>query len=195
MKLFATILLTSVAAASLFAASIPRCDITGTDKSGKIELTPGSCENGVRTIIQNWGDETTRPYRLTTAGIKPVSTEWSSCKLVFTPQKSGTVILALCGQSAKRVEDRNWLTVSRLTINGKPVSNSDLKQVFERKGQKIPTGYNVARNPVYLADGGPDGAAGMTVNHDNRLYRAIQVEAGKPVTVEFMAKAAQAPAK
>lgn len=195
MKLFATILLTSAAAASLFAASIPRCDITGTDRTGKIKLTPGTIEGGMRTTIQNWGDTATRPYRLTAAAVKPVTNEWSSCKLVFTPEKSGTVILSICGQSAKNVEDRGWLTVSRLTINGKPVSNSDLKQVFERKGQKIPTGYNVARNPVYLADGGPDGAAGMTVNHDNRLYRPIQVEAGKPVTVEFMAKAAQAPTK
>ena len=47
---------------------------------------------------------------------------------------------------------------------------------------------------VYVADGGPDGAAAMLVNHDSRLTRVIKVEGGQPVTVEYMAKAVETPA-
>ena len=168
MKLFATLFLSAVTTASLFAASIPRCDITGMGKDGKVKLTPGKVEGGLRVSTQNWGAEETRPYRLTAAG-KAVGAEWTLCKLVFTPENSGAVVVSLCGQSAKKVEDR--------------------------KGKLIPNGFWFSRNPVYVADGGPDGAAGVTVNHDNRLCRTIKVEAGKPVTIEFMAKAAPAPAE
>ena len=41
MKLFATLALAAMTAGPLFAASIPRCDITGLDKAGKVKLTPG----------------------------------------------------------------------------------------------------------------------------------------------------------
>ena len=193
MKLFATLALSALTAASLFAASIPRCDITGMGKDGKVKLTPGKVEGGLRVSTQNWGAEETRPYRLTAAG-KAVGAEWTLCKLVFTPENSGMVGLSLCGQSAKKVEDRGWLAVSKFSVNGTPVSNADMKQVTDRKGKQIPNGFWFSRNPVYVADGGPDGAAGVIVNHDNRLGRSIKVEAGKPVTVEFMAKAAEAPA-
>ena len=66
--------------------------------------------------------------------------------------------------------------------------------MFERRRRRSEAA-RFSRNPVYVADGGPDGAAGVTVNHDNRLCRTIKVEAGKPVTIEFMAKAAPAPAE
>lgn len=194
MKLFATLALSALTAASLFAASIPRCDVTGTSKEGKVKLTPGKLEGGLRVSNQGWGPEETRPYRLTAAG-KAIGSEWTLCKLVFTSENSGTVVVGLCGQSAKKVEDRGWLTVSKLSINGTPVPNADMKKAVDRKGKLIPNGFWFSRNPVYVADGGPDGAAGVTVNHDNRLCRTIKVEAGKPVTIEFMAKAAEAPAK
>ena len=115
--------------------------------------------------------------------------------MTFIPENSGKLQLALCGQAAKKVEDRGWLTVTNLSINGKLVPNADLKKVYERNGKQIPNGFWFNRNPVYVSDGGPDGAAGVTVNHDNRLIRPFMVEAGKPVTIEFMAKAAEAPAK
>ncbi len=194
MKLFATLALAAMTAVPLFAASIPRCDITGLDKAGKVKLTPGKIEGGLRVSNQNWGAEETRPFRLTAAG-KAIGPEWTRCKLTFIPENSGKLQLALCGQAAKKVEDRGWLTVTNLSINGKLVPNADLKKVYERNGKQIPNGFWFNRNPVYVSDGGPDGAAGVTVNHDNRLIRPFMVEAGKPVTIEFMAKAAEAPAK
>lgn len=36
MKLFATLILSTMAAASLVAASIPRCDLNGAGKSGNV---------------------------------------------------------------------------------------------------------------------------------------------------------------
>ena len=91
-------------------------------------------------------------------------------------------------------EARGWLAVSKLSVNGTPVSNADLKKVSDRNGKQIPNGFWVYGKTVYVADGGPDGAAAMLVNHDSRLTRVIKVEGGQPVTVEYMAKAVETPA-
>ena len=85
MKLFATLALAAMTAVPLFAASIPRCDITGLDKAGKVKLTPGKIEGGLRVSNQNWGAEETRPFRLTAAG-KAIGPEWTRCKLTFIPE-------------------------------------------------------------------------------------------------------------
>ena len=195
MKLFATLILSTMAAASLVAASIPRCDLNGAGKSGNVKLNPGTVDGGMRVARQTWGPEETRQFRLVAVAAKPVGPEWTLCKFTFTPETSGSVYLAVGGQWAKTPEARGWLAVSKLSVNGTPVSNADLKKVSDRNGKQIPNGFWFNRNPVYVSDGGPDGAAGVTVNHDNRLIRPFMVEAGKPVTIEFMAKAAEAPAK
>ncbi len=193
MKLFATFILSVVAAASLVAASIPRCDLTGITKEGKVKLTPGSSD-GWRVVQPEWGPEETRPYRLSATATRPVGAEWTLCKFVFTPESSGNVSLLIGGQWAKTAEERGWLAVSKFSVNGTPVSNADLKKATDRKGTMIPHGFWAYGKTQYDADGGPDGAAAMIVNHDNRLTRSIKVEAGQPVTIEFMAKAAPAPA-
>ena len=194
MKLFATLILSAVAAASLVAASIPRCDLNGITKEGKIKLTPGTVDGGMRVTTQGWGPEETRPYRLTAYAGKAIGPEWTLCKFVFTPETSGPVYLSIGGQWAKTAEARGWLAVSKFSVNGTPVSNADLKKVTDHKGTKIPNGFWTYGKTVYVADGGPDGAAAMLVNHDSRLTRTLKVEAGKPVTVEYMAKAVEAPA-
>ena len=195
MKLFATFILSAMAAASLFAASIPRCDVSGVTREGKIKLVPGKVDGGMWGINQSWGPEETRPCRLSAAASRPIGTKWTLCKFVFTPEASGPVYLSIGGQWAKTAEERGWLAVSKFSVNGTPLSNADLKQVTDQKGKLIPNGFWTYGTPVYLADGGPDGAAAMVVNHDSRLTRTIKVEAGKPVTIEFMAKAAPAPAE
>ena len=118
----------------------------------------------------------------------------SHYKFTFTPETSGSVSLAVGGQWAKTPEARGWLAVSKLSVNGTPVSNADLKKVSDRNGKQIPNGFWVYGKTVYVADGGPDGAAAMLVNHDSRLTRVIKVEGGQPVTVEYMAKAVETPA-
>jgi len=64
MKLFATLFLSAVTTASLFAASIPRCDVSGVNKTGNVKLTPGSVEGGMKVIHQTWGDQATRQHRI-----------------------------------------------------------------------------------------------------------------------------------
>ena len=103
--------------------------------------------------------------------------------------------LSIGGQWGKTENDRAWMLVSKLAINGQPVTNSDMKKTTNRNGKIMPNGFWLGGKKVkYVADGGPDGAAAVAVNHDNRVYRTIKVEAGKPVTVEYMAKATEAPA-
>ena len=194
MKLFATLFLSAVTTASLFAASIPRCDLTGITKEGKVKLTPGTSD-GWRVTPQGWGPAETRAYRLSASATKPVGAEWTLCKFVFTPETSGNVYLSIGGQWAKNAEERGWLAVSKLSVNGTPVSNADLKKVTDRKGTMIPNGFWAYGKTQYDADGGPDGAAAMLVNHDSRLTRTFKVEAGKPVTIEYMAKAIENPNK
>ena len=180
MKLFATLILTAAAATSLLAASMPRCDISGVSQKGNVKLTPGTIEGGLQVGRQNWGPEETRPCRLVASTRKVVGPERTVCKFVW----------------ARNVEDRGWLMVGNLKINGTPVTNADMKKTYERNGRTMPNGFWLSgKKSEYVADGGPDGAAGVLVNHDNRLGRSIKVEAGKPVTVEYMAKAAEDPGK
>ena len=194
MKLFATLFLSAVTTASLFAASIPRCDVSGVTKEGKVKLTPGTSE-GWRVTPQGWGPAETRPCRLSAFSTKPVGAEWTLCKFVFTPETSGNVNLSIGGQWGKTENDRAWMLVSKLAINGQPVTNSDMKKTTNRNGKIMPNGFWLGGKKVkYVADGGPDGAVAVAVNHDNRVYRTFKVEAGKPVTVEYMAKATEAPA-
>lgn len=192
MKLQLMLALSALASASLFAASIPRTDIDASKKDASIKLTPGSVEGGFKVFNQSWGPEETRQFRLTSAAPKPVGAEWTLCKLVFTPESDGMVSLSIGGQWAKETADRGWIAVSGLKVNGEAVSNSDLTK-SEKKGDKdVPSGYWMSGKAAYVADGGPDGTGAVIVNHDNRLSRNIKVEAGKPVTVEYMAKAAEA---
>ena len=196
MKLFATLILSAAAATSLLAASMPRCDISGVSQKGNIKLSPGTSGGGMLVTRQNWGPENTRPCRLVASSKKAIGSEWTNCKFIFTPEESGVVTITIGGQWAKNVEDRGWLMVSKLTIDGTPVENADMKKTFERNGRTMPNGFWLSgKKSEYVADGGPDGAAGVLVNHDNRLVRAFKVEAGKLVTVEYMAKAGEDPAK
>ena len=204
MKLFATLFLSAVTTAlflsavttaSLFAASIPRCDVSGVNKTGNVKLTPGTVEGGMKVIHQTWGDQATRQHRISATAPKAIGSEWTLCKFVFTPETSGNVNLSIGGQWGKTENDRAWMLVSKLAINGQPVTNSDMKKTTNRNGKIMPNGFWLGGKKVkYVADGGPDGAAAVAVNHDNRVYRTIKVEAGKPVTVEYMAKATEAPA-
>ena len=192
MKLQLMLALSALASASLFAASIPRTDIDASKKDASVKLTPGSVEGGFKVSNQSWGPEETRQFRLTASSAKPVGTEWTPCKLVFTPESDGMVSLSIGGQWAKETADRGWIAVSGLKVNGEAVSNSDLTKSEKKGGKDVPSGYWMSGKAAYVADGGPDGAGAVIVNHDNRLYRNIKVEAGKPVTVEYMAKAAEA---
>lgn len=192
MKLQLMLALSALASASLFAASIPRIDIDASKKDASVKLTPGSVEGGFKVSNQSWGPEETRQFRLTASAPKPVGAEWTLCKLVFTPESDGIVTLGVGGQWAKETADRGWIAVSGFKVNGEAVDNSDLTKSEKKGGKDVPSGYWMHGKAAYVADGGPNGAGAAIVNHDNRLYRNIKVEAGKPVTVEYMAKAAEA---
>ncbi len=190
MKFFLTLALSAVSVASLFAASIPRTDIDAT--KGKVKLTPGKVEGGFKTSTQSWGDEATRPFRLTSSATKPVGEEWTVCEFVFTPESDGTVTIGVGGQWAKEAADRGWVAVSGFEVNGEAIANSDLSKTEKKNGKDVPAGYWLSGKAAYVADGGPNGTGAVIVNHDSRLYRNIDVKAGKPVTVKYMAKAADA---
>lgn len=192
MKLQLMLALSALASASLFAASIPRTDIDASRKDGSIKLTPGKVEGGLNVSQQNWGPQETRQFRLTASAAKPIGAEWTVCKFVFTPESDGFVSFSIGGQWAKEPAERGWVAVSGLKVNGEAVSNSDMTKSEKKGGKDVPSGFGLSGKAAYAADGGPNGAGAAIVNHDNRLSRSIKVEAGKPVTVEYMAKAAEA---
>ena len=191
MKLFLTLAITAVSAVSLFAGSIPRTDINA---HGKIELEPETVENGLKITHQGWGPKESRAYRLTAAASKTIGDKWTLCKFAFTPKADGKVNLSVGGQWAKKVEDRGWLAVSDIKVNGKLIPNGDFSKTVDKKGKTIPSGFWLSKNAAYAAKGGPDGANAVIVNHDNRIGFGLKVEAGKTVTVEYMAKSVAAPA-
>ncbi len=193
MKFFLTLALAALTSATLFGASIPRTDVVAVGQNKTNKLTPGKVEGGMKVSNQIWGNEATKAFRLIAASPKAlVGEEWIVCKFVFTPESDGEVNLSICGQSAKEAADRGWIAVSGLTVNGEAVSNSDLTKSEQKNGKAVPSGFRVSGKAAYVADGGPNGTGAVIVNHDNRLSRNIKVEGGKPVTVEYKAKAAEA---
>lgn len=189
MKLFLTLVLSAISAVSLFAASIPRTDINAT--RDKVELEPGIVKGGLKVAHPGWGKKETRPFCLTAFASKPIGENWTLCTFTFTPKTAGAVNLSIGGQWAKNVTDRGWMAVSGVKVNGKLIENGDLVKTYDRKGKTFPAKFWISKKATYVAKGGPDGAGAVIVNHDNRLACNLKVEAGKPVTVEYMAKAAE----
>lgn len=192
MKFFLTLALAALSSVALFGASIPRTDVGATGQNKTNKLTPGKVEGGMNVSNQNWGDEATKAFRLSASSPKAIGEEWTVCKFVFTPESDGEVNLSIGGQWAKETADRGWIAVSGLTVNGEAVSNSDLTKSEQKNGKAVPNGFWTSGKAAYVADGGPNGTGAVIVNHDNRLSRNIKVEGGKPVTVEYKAKAAEA---
>lgn len=191
MKTFLTLTLAAIASVSLFAGT-PRVDITSTGENKSNKLTPGTVEGGLKVSLQNWGEKETQSARITAAGTKLTGDDWQLCKLVFTPESDGAVYVAFCGQWAKETADREWLAISAVKVNGEPVSNSDLTATRQQDGKTLPADFGLTGKAAYVADGGPNGTGAAIVNHDSRMGRALKVEGGKPVTIEFMAKPADA---
>jgi len=191
MKLFLTLAITAVSAVSLFASSIPRTDVNA---HGKVELDPAAVEGGFKVAHQNWGPKNSRAYRLTAAASKAIGDKWTLCKFAFTPKTAGQVGVFVGGQWAPKPEDRGWLAVSNIKVNGKLIPNGDFSKTVDKKGKTVPVSFWLSKNTTYAAKGGVNGANAMIVNHDNRIGFGLKVEAGKTITVEYMAKSAAAPA-
>ena len=136
-------------------------------------------------------DPEARKYTLTTwAKQKVPATEWKDYSISFLASSSGSVNVTIGAQWAKKPEDRRWLLVNELKLNNKLYKNGDFREVRKSKdGRMIPVGFWLAKDARYLPNAGDKASPAILVNHDNRLYMTLKVEAGKRYKLTFEVKA------
>lgn len=182
-SLFAAALLCADAADAVF-----RVDFN----SGKdqIVLQPEK-NNEMQAEPMKWvKDPEARKYTLTTwsNGMVP-ATRWKSYRISFVPSSSGSVSISVGAQWAAKPENRHWLLVNRMDLNGKLYANGDFRKTRKsRDDRTIPIGFWLAKDARYLPSSGEAGTPAVLVNHDNRLYFTLKVEAGKPYELRFKIK-------
>lgn len=117
--------------------------------------------------------------------------EWSDYKIRFTPGTSGTVSIAVGGQYAKLPEERAWLLVNGIRLNGKLYANGDFARTYTAKdGKVVPYGFWLSGKATRLPKAGDQDTPAILVNHDNRLSFNIKVKAGREYEFEFKIRAA-----
>ncbi len=116
--------------------------------------------------------------------------DWRKCKFSFIPESAGSVTLSIMGENSRSKDDRGWIAISGLMVDGNPIANSDFAKTTVKNGKPVPDGFTLNGGASHVAGGGPNGSGAVLVNHDNQLSYNLKVEGGRPVTIEFMSKAA-----
>lgn len=120
------------------------------------------------------------------------STEWKEYEFSFTPSVSGSISIAVKGQWSQKPENREWVLVNRIAVNGELVKNGDFKQFWRWKAKnnkQVPNEFILGEKAQYLQDAGKDATPAVLVNHDNPVFFGLNVEAGKTYTVKCLVKA------
>ena len=195
MKKLLALALLAVGFATVQAAdAIFRVDVNGV--KDKIAFTIHQEDDDMKGAPQGWVKQD-KECTITYWALKKIgSTEWKDYEISFTPKKSGTVHISVGGQWAKTPDARPWLLVNKVEMNDKLYPNGDFTKTYKTKdGRVIPNGFWIHGKAKYLPTAGEKGTPAILVNHDNRLTFSLKVEAGKPVTIEYMAKAIENPNK
>lgn len=189
MKYLMTAALATAAFFMVQADSFFRTDLDG--RKNHIELMPGS--NGAVEAVNPMRDgEAQRELIYATGKTKLSSTEWKEYEFSFTPSVSGSISIAVKGQWSQKPENRGWVLVNRISVNGKLVKNGDFKQFWRWKAKnnkQVPNEFILGEKAQYLQNAGKDMTPAVLVNHDNPVFFGLNVEAGKTYTVKCLVKA------
>ncbi len=192
MKKLLTLSLAAVAAFALQADSMFRSDINCVKDQN--ELTVKS--DNMKFDRQSWiKDKAVHKYT-STAWTGKLGEDWQTASYTVTPSKSGDMGFSLQGQWAKNADDRGWILIDNVKINGELAPNGDFKKTWKDKktGKIRPQNFWLSNKAQYVPEGGKDGSAAILVNHDNSGHYTLKnAEAGKAYTIQFTVKAAEAP--
>lgn len=191
MKKLTALLACVIAIGTLSAAPSFRVDITGLEKDAKVKIHAAKADgNTAFSQVAGWRAEADRPYCLTTSSGQLKGTEWSAQSTTFKAEESGTVTVQLCGQWAKEANDREWLLIADVKVNGKLVENGDFAKTATRGDKVVPENFVLSAKAEFMPTAGPNGKGAVKVNHDNRLSVKLAVEAGQTYTISVQAKPA-----
>lgn len=189
MRTFFFLALSFLAAGTLAATPVFRADICGTRKEGTVKLSPAKGKaDSFESANITWGKEEERPFNLSGYGAPLKADAWVEQTFSFRAEETGKVSLMLGGQWAKNAKDREWVLLAGLTVNGQAVPNADFSQVYMDRDRQIPTHFWLHDRGRLVPGAGPAGKNAVLVNHDNRLYYALDVEAGSTYTVTLQVK-------
>ncbi|MEI3038112.1 MAG: hypothetical protein V8T90_03495 [Victivallales bacterium] len=129
------------------------------------------------------------PFVLTMAAKEPLKQEWTEYSVTFVPNRSGKVWIRIGGRWSKEGEERTWLMVDSVRLNGKLLENGDFKEYSERQPDVFrPENWILQHRAEFYIDGGQDKSPACLVNHDSPIVTSFQVRAGEPNTVSVVVK-------
>ena len=128
-------------------------------------------------------------YVLTVNMKDALTSDWTDHSFTFTPNRSGKLWLRIGGRWSKDPEERNWLLVNQVKLNGKLLPNGDFKKYREKKPDVYrPNNWILHNRADYYLDVGENKTPACLVNHDSPITTSFQVRAGEPNTVTIRVK-------
>lgn len=185
----------SLLALPLFAgeeARTVRIDLNAEKDS--VKLAVNATSDGARAGNSEWRKDK-MDYWIT--AVFPSEARWGESSLTFTPAASGRVVIILKGPYVRSAGADSplkliWAYFDEIHATGAVVANPGFEQLQDDKPaswyrQPAPSGVKLP--PESLADLDPiqpaEGRFSARVWHHSSFSQAIQVEAGKPVTLTF----------
>jgi hypothetical protein len=164
-----------------------RTDLSGLEAQPPVKLTSVPPSGAVKIEASRWRPEAERPFSLTAVATAPIPTAYANYEFAFKPENDGVVLIACGAEWAQKVEDRAWLIIAALTINGTevPLFTADLKPE---------PNVTVGRDCQVFAEFVPSTPAAGTnravvsANHDHRLTYRLTVKGGVEYQVQLRAR-------
>lgn len=130
-----------------------------------------------------------KPYVLVVNMKNPLTEKWVDHTFTFTPNRSGKIWLRIGGRWSKDSEERNWLLIDRVMLNGKLLANGDFKEYREKSPDVYrPKNWILQNRADYYLDAGENQTPACLVNHDSPITASFTVRAGEPNTILIRAK-------
>lgn len=121
---------------------------------------------------------------------KEVGENWTPIEFSFVAEKDGFLWLAFGGGWAAAPEERAFIIVDNIKLNGQEAPNGGFETL--NPDFSAPRIWNLgSKSKACLVDDAKEGKKAMKINHDNRIGQGLKVEAGKSYTVSLFAKAAK----
>ena len=168
-----------LAAALAFPALLPateaRVDLNGIKEGIQFTKTAG---DGVNLYKATWVKPEEQSQRVFLQ--KKLSGDYQEVAFTFTADKSGTIWIAFGGNWMEKAEERPFVLLDDITINGEALPNGGFEEALQGNWSK---GKDVTTSPDAHS-----GSAAIRVNHDNQISMPLKVEAGKSYEVKSVAK-------
>ncbi len=133
-----------------------------------------------------WHRENSK-FVLVVDGREPLKDEWTEYTVTFVPNRSGRVWIRIGGRWRREGEERTWLMVDSVRLNGKLLENGDFRKYSERQPDVFrPDNWILEHRAEFYIDGGRDKSPACLVNHDSPIVTSFQVRAGEPNTVSIV---------